>query len=88
MLGVQVPHCGMSGDAICRNIQEFCAMALFGLGNPALAINHLVQGMYIYLQVRLSFLVDDTAEDLIGHNSYQFYVNILQVLVSDGIIGT
>ncbi|DBB02181.1 TPA: hypothetical protein ACH3X3_011214 [Trebouxia sp. C0006] len=32
------------------NIQECYAMALFGLGDPALAINHLGQGMYIYLQ--------------------------------------
>ncbi len=55
-------------------------MALFGLGDPALAINHLVQGMYIYLQVRLSFLVDNTAEDLIAHKSYWLYVIILQLL--------
>ncbi len=80
MLGVQIQHCKTSGNDICRNIQECYAMALFGLGDPALAINHLGQGMYIYLQVRLSFLVDKTAEDLIAHKSYWLYVIILQLL--------
>ena len=78
----------MFGCFICRNIPECYAVALYCLGDPALAMNHLVQGMYIYLQVRLSFLVDNTAEDLIAHNSYWFYVSILQLLASDGIIGT
>ena len=78
----------MSGCFMCKNIPECYAVALHGLGDPALAMDHLVQGMYIYLQVRLSFLVDNTAEDLIAHKSYWLYVIILHLLASDGIIGT
>ena len=45
-------------------MREYCAVALYELGNPALAINHLVQGMYVNLQVRMSFVFANTADDL------------------------
>ncbi len=69
-------------------MRECYAVALHDLGDPALAINHLVQGMYINLQIKLSLLVDNIAEDLIVHNFHWLYVITLQLVASHGIIGT
>ncbi len=87
-MGVQTQYCRMSGSFICRDMRECYAVALYDLGDPALAMNHLVQGIYVNLQVRMSFSVNNTAEDLLVHNLYWLYVITLQLVASPGIIGT